>query len=283
MNGGSPEQVAKAVVLALSPTIGVPCTPRVSVAGLCATHIGGAVLIGNLAAKLALRTTVPLDVEVDVMIAMAAAVHTAAAPSITTKNIEYLGQYFRRDAKVEEFVSRETREEERKRGEAILVTAREEIRRLAETANPIHSPFAEPVVGGSSIAVGSPTNMGRIAHELVRGQIRKVSIGLTVDLFARRAINVPGILMGAVMGAATNDVESYKVALDEVIRRGIEVKVYQISESEVQRIAVTATERDAFVDSLNRGGARIKLVNAEPSLNEAIAAAGRLGIKLSNT
>ena len=39
LRGGTPSQVAKSIVLAISPTIAVPCTPRVMVAGLCATHI----------------------------------------------------------------------------------------------------------------------------------------------------------------------------------------------------------------------------------------------------
>ena len=58
--GGSPEQMEKAIVLALSPTIANPCTPRVMVAGLCATHIGGGVMIGKLAAQLAMNTSIPV-------------------------------------------------------------------------------------------------------------------------------------------------------------------------------------------------------------------------------
>jgi L-serine dehydratase len=46
--GGSPSQLEKAMVLSISPTIANPCTPRVMVAGLCATHIAGAIHIGNL-------------------------------------------------------------------------------------------------------------------------------------------------------------------------------------------------------------------------------------------
>ncbi|MDI6753689.1 MAG: hypothetical protein QME78_04755 [Thermodesulfobacteriota bacterium] len=42
--------------------------------------------------------------------------------------------------------------------------------------------------------MGSPSNMGRIAHEFYEGEIKKISIGLTSDLFARRAINASGIL-----------------------------------------------------------------------------------------
>jgi len=80
LRGGTPTQVAKAMVLALSPTIAVPCTPRVMVAGLCATHISGAILIGNQASQLVLKTSIPVDVDVDVMIAMASKIHVQAAP-----------------------------------------------------------------------------------------------------------------------------------------------------------------------------------------------------------
>jgi len=70
LRGGAPRQVAKAMVLALSPTIAVPCTPRVMAAGLCASHISGAILIGNQACNLVLTTSLPGAIDVDVMIAM---------------------------------------------------------------------------------------------------------------------------------------------------------------------------------------------------------------------
>jgi hypothetical protein len=38
---------------------------------------------------------------------------------------------------------------------------------------------------------------------------------------------------------------------------------------------------DAFVDALNRGGGRLKLIDAKPSLAAAQTAAARLGIKLA--
>jgi len=281
MRGGSPRDVARAMVLALSPTIGVPCTPRVIVSGLCATHIGGAVLIGNLASNLALKTALRVDVDIDVMMAMAASVHAHAAPVITEVNLEYMRPYFKKEGEVEKYVAPEVREEEDAKSAKVLVKAKEEMRKLAETANPLISPFGEAVVGGSSIAVGSPTNMGRIAHELFEGDIKKVSIGLTPDLFARRAINVPGILMGAVLGASTKDIQAYHRVLKEVGKKRIEVQVYQIPEPEVQRIAIQATKTSAWVDSLNRGGGRIKLLDAKPSLKMAIQAAERLGIKLA--
>ena len=132
-----------------------------------------------------------------------------------------------------------------------------------------------------SIAVGSPTNMGRIAHELVAGEIKKITIELTSDLFARRAINVPGILMGAVLGASTKDIKAYHNVLKEITRRGIAVEIRQVNEPEVQRIRIEATEQSAFVNAMNRGGGRLKLVDASPTLAEAQTAAARLGIKLA--
>jgi L-serine dehydratase len=212
---------------------------------------------------------------------MAASVHGHAAPVITEVNLDYMRPYFKKEGEVEKYVALEVREEEAAKSAKVLTKAREEMRKLAETANPLTSPFGDAVVGGSSIAVGSPTNMGRIAHELFEGEIKKISIGLTPDLFARRAINVPGILMGAVLGASTKDIQAYHRVLKEVAKKGIEVQIYHIPEPEVQKIAILATKTSAEVDSLNRGGGRIKLVDAKPSLKEAIQAAEKLGIKLA--
>jgi len=75
----------------------------------------------------------------------------------------------------------------------------------------------------------------------------------------------------------------YHKVLKEISKMGIEVKIYQIDEPEIQRIAIEATQRDAMVDALNRGGGRIKLVDAKPSLKEALFAAERLGIKVAQT
>jgi hypothetical protein len=38
-----------------------------------------------------------------------------------------------------------------------------------------------------------------------------------------------------------------------------------------------------MVDALNRGGGRIRLIGARPSLKEAVAAAEKLGIKLAQS
>ena len=80
--GGTPEAMETAMTLAISPTIAVPCTPRVLAPGLCATHIGGGVLIARLASQLAMNTTIPCGIPVDVMIAMAAQCHLASAEHV---------------------------------------------------------------------------------------------------------------------------------------------------------------------------------------------------------
>jgi L-serine dehydratase len=189
--------------------------------------------------------------------------------------------YFKTAPVVDGFIAGSILAAEQETARHVLSRAREEVRKFALSANPLISPFGEAVVGGSSFAVGSPANMGRIAHELAAGEIRKITIDLTTDLFARRAINVPGILMGAVLGASTKDIKAYHNVLKEITRRGIAVEIRQVGEPEIQRIHVEATGKNAFVDALNRGGGRLKLVDASPSLAEARTAAARLGIKLA--
>ena len=82
-------------------------------------------------------------------------------------------------------------------------------------------------------------------------------------------------------GASTQDIKAYHNVLREITRQGIAVDIRQVSQPEVQRIHVEATGRNAFVDALNRGGGRLKLVDAKPSLAAAQTAAARLGIKLA--
>jgi L-serine dehydratase len=282
LRGGTPRQVAKSIVLALSPTIAVPCTPRVMVAGLCATHISGAILIGNQASNLILKTSLPVDVDVDVMIAMAARIHVEAAPVITAINLEYLEPYFQKKPRIEPFVDEEIRKKEKERADRIQKQAREEVRRLVSSSRPLTQVFGDVVVGGSSIAVGSPTNMARICHEMISGEIKKIEIDLTTDLFSRRAINVPAILMGAIYGAKTGDVEMYHKVFEKPEIKNIEIKINQVDIPEVQRIRIEATQKSAMVDARNRGGGRVAIIDAKPSLEEALMAAKRLGIELAN-
>lgn len=281
LRGGTPNQVAKSIVLAMSPTIAVPCTPRVMVSGLCATHIGGAILMGNLAANLALKTTLPVDVDVDVMIAMAAKVHTDAAPPITKINHAYLMPYFKKNATVDTFVEQGVRDREAKEVAEVLDRSRSEVRDMLSAAQPLTRCLGDVVVGGSSIAVGSPTNMARIANTLTRGKITKIEVELTSDLFVRRAINMPAILMAAFAGAKTDDIDAYRAILNNPELKKVEVSLIEVETPEVQRIRIHATERGAYLDSRNRGGGRVGIVAAEPSVEEAEAAAAKLGIQLA--
>ena len=276
--GGSPEHMEKAMVLALSPTIAVPCTPRVMVAGLCATHIGGGVMIGKLAAQLAMHTSIPITVPIDVMIAMAAAVHPVSAKQVVPKVIQYMEPFFKTNLAVEGYITPEIKAEEKARIDRTIGQALAEARELARKANPIVKPFSEAVVGGSSQAVGSPTNTARIAHFLAKGEVKKVKIELYAELFARRGINVPGILMAAVYGAGTDNSKLYREVMDKVKAAGIEVEILQVGEPQLQRITVEASEKNGMVQALNRGGARLVLQKAS-DMTEALRIAKELGIE----
>lgn len=280
LSGGSPESLGRAVVLAISPTIGNPCTPRVMVPGLCSTHIGGAIMNGKLASHLAVHTNIPVNVPVDVMMAMAAAVHPVSAKSIVPEVIRYMEPYFRTNNDVETYVDEDIKAEEAKRKALVHEQALLQIRDMARRANPIVKPFGTAVVGGSSQAVGSPTNTGRLAHFLARGKIKKVIIDLYPELFARRGINIPGILMGAVYGASTADGLMYKEVMDRVKEEGIEVIINQVDEYQLQRVIVEASEGDSLVDARNRGGGRLAINSVEPDLERCLELAESLQIEI---
>jgi L-serine dehydratase len=252
------------------------------VAGLCATHISGAMLIGNQASQLILKTSLPVDVDVDVMIAMAARIHVEAAPVITAINLEYLEPYFKKKPEVEPFVDEALRRSEKERAERIKKQARDEVRKLLSTSRPLTQVFGSVVVGGSSIAVGSPTNMARICHGMISGEIKRIEIDLTVDLFSRRAINIPAILMGAVFGSQTGDVEMYHHVFEKPEMKKIEIKINKVDTPEVQRIRIEATGGSAMVDARNRGGGRVGIIDAKPSREEALRVAKRLGIEVAS-
>jgi len=280
ISGGSPEAVGRAVVLAISPTIGTPCTPRVMVPGLCATHIGGAIMNGKLASHLAMHTEIPINVPVDVMIAMAAAVHPVSAKSIVPVVIRYMEPYFRTNDAVEAYVGEDIKEADEKRKVGIHEQALEEARDLARRANSIVKPFGTAVVGGSSQAVGSPTNAGRLAHFLAKGKISKVTIDLYPELFARRGINIPGILMGAVYGASTADGTMYREVMERVKKDGVKVIINQVDEYQLQRVTIEASEGGSVVDARNRGGGRLALVHVEPDLDSCLKLAKSLQIEI---
>jgi len=280
LKGGSPKDMERAMVLALSPTIANPCTPRVMVPGLCAAHIGGAVLVGSLAAGLAVNTDVEVNVPIDVMLAMAAEIHPISAKTIVPTVIKYMEPFFKTKDSVEKLVDETVKDKERARIKQTIAEAQSIAKKLAEGARPITSTLGEAVVGGSSQAVGSPTNAARIAHYLAEGNIKKVKIELYPELFARRGINVPGILMGAVFGASTADYKMYKEVMELVEKMGIEVEILQADEHQLQRITIETDGVSSVVDSLNRGGGRLVLRDARPSYEKAVDIANELGIVL---
>jgi L-serine dehydratase len=282
LNGGNAEQMEKAMVLAMSPTIAVPCTPRVLVPALCTTHVGGAILIGMFSGKICTEVDMNVNVPFDVMLAMASTVHVSSAKNIVPIVVEYMEPFFQRTANVESLVSEEVKEAEKAQIAATLEKAKVIAKDLAKGARPITNTLGDAVVGGSSQAVGSPTNCGRICHELIpEGEkVASIDIMLYPELFARRTINIPGVLMGAVYGASTADHEMYEKSVDMVKADGIKVNIIEGHEPSIQRVTITTDKGNTvFVDSLNRGGGRLVLRDAT-DLAKAKAAAERLGIVL---
>lgn len=280
LKGGSPKDMERAMVLALSPTIAVPCTPRVMVPGLCSTHIGGAILVGTLAAGLAVKTGLEVNVPIDVMIAMATEIHPISAQQIVPVVVKYMEPFFKTKASVEKLIDEEIKLKEQEEIKQTIKQARKISEKLASGARPLTDTLGEAVVGGSSQAVGSPTNTARIAHYLAKGKIRKVKIELYPELFARRGINIPGILMAAVFGASTADHKMYAEIMETVEKMGIEVEVLKAEEYQLQRITIKTDEMTSVVDALNRGGGRLVLRDASPSKEKAIEVANKLGIVL---
>jgi L-serine dehydratase len=84
--------------------------------------------------------------------------------------------------------------------------------------------------------------------------------------------------MGALYGSQTDDIENYRRVVGDVLRRGIPVELVPVAEPEVQRIWVETKDKKVMVDSRNRGGGRLAIVDALPSREAAIAAAKNLGI-----
>ncbi len=278
INDGSPGQVEKAMVLALSPTIAVPCTPRVMIPGLCANHIASAITTGNNAARIVLNSNMEVNVDIDAMVSMAAEIHKKAAPVITEINLKWLGPYFNKNSEVDKWIDPEVLNEEQHQINAVKKNSLKYMKEIIKNSPAIDCPFGDIVVGGSSMAVGSPTNMGRIIHEIIEGEISSIRIELTSDLFVRRAINVPGILMGAILGAKTDDIKAYKEIIGYVKRKKIIINIKKIKEPEIQRIYVKTDIGEYMLDSRNRGGGRVTIIDAIPSREKAVEAANKLGI-----
>ena len=279
IGGGTPEQMEKAMVLALSPTIGVPCTPRVLVPALCTTHVGGAILMGMYSGKLCMKVDMTVNVPFDVMLAMAAEVHVESGHYLVPTVVEYMEPFFKRKPAVESLVRQEVKDAEARKMEETMEKAKVNAKKLAEGAADILHTLGDAVVGGSSQAVGSPTNAARICHELVKGKIQKVRVELYPELFARRSINIPGVLMGAVYGASTSDYEMYNKAVYMVKDDGVEVDIVEGTEHAIQKITITTAQGEYWVDTLNRGGGRLVLRDAS-DIAAAAEAAKRLGIVL---
>jgi L-serine dehydratase len=72
----------------------------------------------------------------------------------------------------------------------------------------------------------------------------------------------------------------YAKVMDLPEVRAIDVSLKELAEPEVQRIRITTEQGSVWLDSRNRGGARVSIVNAEPSRDAAIAAARKLGIQV---
>lgn len=280
IEGGTPDQMEKAMVLALSPTIGVPCTPRVLVPALCTTHVGGAIMMGMYSARLCMKVDMTVNVPFDVMLAMAAEVHIESGHALVPIVVEYMEPFFKRKPAVESLVSQEVKDAEAKKIDETLAKAKAKAKKLAQGTESILHTLGDAVVGGSSQAVGSPTNAARICHELAKGEIRKIRVELYPELFARRSINIPGVLMGAAFGASTDDYEMYNKSVQMVKEKGIAVEIVEGTEHAIQKITITTDQMTCMVDTLNRGGGRLVLRDASPSLEEAVEAAKRLGIVL---
>ena len=230
-----------------------------------------------------LCTTVEMTVNVpfDVMFAMASLVHKESAHHIVPTVVEYMEPFFQRTAEVESLVSEEVHKADKKRIEETLEKAKEIAKKMADGSAPIIKTLGDAVVGGSSQAVGSPTNCGRIAHELLNEgeKVTEITIELYPELFARRTINVPGVLMGAVYGCSTSDYKTYEVAVERVKADGVKVNIVRGEEYQIQKVTlVTDKGNSVMVDTLNRGGGRLVLRNATPSLEKAQEAAKKLGI-----
>jgi len=281
LKGGNAEQMEKAMVLAMSPTIGVPCTPRVLVPALCTTHVGGAILVGMYSGRLCTAVNMNVNVPFDVMLSMASLVHVQSAKHIVPTVVEYMEPFFQRTANVESLVTQEVRDAEKENIANTLAKSKEIAKNLAVKSAPILNTLGDAVVGGSSQAVGSPTNCGRIAHELIpEGEkVAEITIELYPELFARRTINIPGVLMGAVYGASTTDYVMYEKSVDMVKADGIKVNIVKGEVPSIQKVTIlTDKGNTVVVDTLNRGGGRLVLRDATPSLELAQEAAKKLGI-----
>jgi L-serine dehydratase len=214
------------------------------------------------------------------MIALAVAVHPISAKEVVPTVIRYMEPFFKVNERVEQFVSAKVRETGEKRRLAAVEDGFAEVKALVKRSGSILRPFGEAVVGGSSQAVGSPANAARIAHALAKGRPKRIVIEMSTELFARRTINVPAILMCGLYGSSTADATAYAGVMDRVATEGVVVEVKETPTYQLQKITIEASESGSMVETFNRGGGRLVLLKAQPSLGLAQEAAKSLGIVL---
>ena len=171
--------------------------PRVLVPALCTAHVGGAILGGMYAGRLCTTVEMTVNVPFDVMFAMASLVHKESAHHIVPTVVEYMEPFFQRTAEVESLVSEEVHKADKARIEETLEKAKEIAKKMADGSAPIIKTLGDAVVGGSSQAVGSPTNCGRIAHELLNEgeKVTEITIELYPASSAARSVPSPKTAM----------------------------------------------------------------------------------------
>lgn len=265
LGGGDPSMVERAVVLAVSPTIAVPCTPRVMVPGLCATHIGGGVVVGKLASYLAITTDIRVTISADHMIALAAAVHPLSAAYVVPEVTRHMEPFFYSLPEADAMVVNTYEQGETEEKASALKEADLRIRDMAKRARSILRPFDEPVAGGSSLAVGSPANTARLAHYLARGRIRSVRIEMSPGMFDRRALNTEAVLAAAIFGSAPGDTDARKDIFRHMEKQGIKAEIMRVDQSGLVCVSIRTDGTDSMVAAENLGGGRIRVLDFEPS------------------
>ena len=74
----------------------------------------------------------------------------------------------------------------------------------------------------------------------------------------------------------------YKKVFELPEIKEIDVHINRIDTPEVQRIRIETTGQSAMLDARNRGGGRVAIIDAEPSMEQALQAAEKLGIEITD-
>jgi L-serine dehydratase len=72
----------------------------------------------------------------------------------------------------------------------------------------------------------------------------------------------------------------YAKVMDTPEVKALDISLKELAEPEVQRIRIFGEGASAWLDARNRGGARVAIVDAEPSREAALQAARKLGIQI---